>query len=227
MADTTTAKCLAAVVAIVAILTALAQAGVDHGPVEAATGVKVTSLTPVAYQIRANIPQLDAVQQCMVDRVTLPVIADPESSVRQPKIVTDANTLQVWMQLLFTESSFYQWEPRGDENTEDCAFIWENHEGWELRNSGPDPCGPGLCVGLGALSDSLGVSDSDRADPFQNAYESLRYFVGLVEDYDGDFTKAVAAYKGARNTLADGTVVVNPMHPHVVMLFDQLTITTK
>ncbi|MDP2671511.1 MAG: lytic transglycosylase domain-containing protein [bacterium] len=166
-------------------------------------------------RIEAQIPQLDVVQGCMLSQVITPVLDDFE----------DPNAAQVWLELLFTESSFYHWVPRGTESA-DCSFIRESHENWEILNSGPVACGEDLCVGLGQLSSFPEVCDPAlRFDPFENVYCSARYFGELVDQYGGDFTKAVAKYKGAVNLTEYGTQIPDTQHPHVLMVFKQLTLT--
>lgn len=174
-----------------------------------------------SIKIVAEIPQLSLVQQCTLDNVILPILDDP-SFIGRAKIQIDENTRAVFLALLFTESSYLQWYPRGDET--DCSFLWQPHDPSEIVTSGVVWEGTQFW-GIGQVGEGL-CDPLDWRDPWHNVYCAEDYFVRLVRIYDGDFTKAIAAYKGAADATPDGEVVVNPQHPHVRTLFeDYLTLT--
>jgi hypothetical protein len=174
-----------------------------------------------SIKIVAEIPQLSLVQQCTLDNVILPILDNPQPIIGRGKLEVDENTRTVFLALLFTESGYQQWYPRGDET--DCSFLWEPHDPSEIQTSGVVWNGTQFW-GIGQVGEHL-CDPLDWHDPWQNTYCSWDYFVWLVREYDGDFTKAVAAYKGAVNEAPNGEMVVNTQHPHVLMLFDHLTLT--
>jgi hypothetical protein len=76
------------------------------------------------------------------------------------------------------------------------------------------------CLGLGQIC-NLSIMDPElRGDPEENAKAAATYFAELLKESDGDYSLAIAKYKGAFDT--DGTtgqVIYNRSHDHVLSVF--------
>lgn len=152
--------------------------------------------------IKAVIPPLLSDEQRYGLWVVEQVLDDPERWVQKEKVEMSENDQQVFIALILTESSFRQF-------AEDGSTI----------DSGID------CDGLAQLCNNPAVCNpDDRWNPFENVYCGARYFHELIEKWDGNYTMAVAEYKGAINTLPSGQTTPNPDHPAVSDLFTHLSL---
>jgi len=153
-------------------------------------------------QLMAVIPDALSDEQRFGVGVVEQVLDDPERWVGEPTIEMSENDRQVFVALILTESSFRQFGEDGS-----------------TLDSGID------CDGLAQLCNDLTVCNPEnRWNPFENVYCGARYFKELVEKWDGNYSLAVAEYKGAINTLPNGQTTPNPDHPAVRDLFAHLSL---
>ena len=156
-------------------------------------------------KIVAEIPSNLTDEQRWYKEVVEMILDDPERWVGKKEVVMSDNDRQVFIVLMMTESSLYQFDENG--NTLD---------------SGID------CDGIGQvctdLCDRDPKDDTDlRYNPFENVYCALDYFASLIKKWDGNYAMAVAEYKGAIEK-RNGKTVPIPDHPVVQELFDHLAL---
>ena len=164
--------------------------------------VLAPSPTNRPVKIQAEIPQQLTDEQRFGLWVVAQVLDDPNRWVGKPLVEMSENDRQVFIALILTESSFQQFAQDGT-----------------TLDSGID------CDGLAQLCNDEAVCDPTvRWNPFENAYCGAAYFKELVEKWEGDYSSAIAEYKGAVDTLPDGRSVPNPKHEVVELLFDYLSL---
>ena len=156
--------------------------------------VAATSNRPLS--IEAIIPALSEEQQWykwLVEQV----LDDPERWVQKDPLSFSENDRQLFISLILTESSFSQFDDDGS-----------------TLDSGID------CDGLAQICANPALMDpAMRWNPMENVYAGARYFEDLIEKWDGDYSMAVAEYKGALNKMPDGRTIPNPDHPAVQSVF--------
>lgn len=103
--------------------------------------------------------------------------------IDRPALDLDDNEIVLWQALFCTEVSCNPWDEHGNAKVSSAGCVGASQI-----------CNMSICGG---------VTERDRRNPEMSMYLGACYFAELIERYDGDYTLAIAAYKGA---LVDGVV---------------------